>query len=59
MPAGIPMQAYAMKFASVPSCDRALEAPNWALTITPIEPAKLVTNAIMKKSANITMMAGV
>ena len=47
-----------MKLARVPSCERALDAPNWLVTITPIEPARLVTNAIMKKSANITIIAG-
>ena len=46
-----------MKFASVPSWDIALVAPNCLVTMTPIEPAKLVTNAIIKKSANITIIA--
>jgi len=45
-----------MKLASVPSCERALLAPNCVLTMTPIDPAKLVTNAIMKKSRNMTAM---
>ncbi len=48
-----------MKLASVPSCESALLAWNWFLTMTPIDPAKLVTKAIMKNSANITMMGSV
>ena len=51
------MQAYAMKLARVPSWERALEAPNWLVTMTPIEPARLVTNAIMKKRANMIAIA--
>ena len=37
-----------MKFTKVPSCAKAFDTPNCALTTTPIDPAKLVTNAIMK-----------
>ena len=48
-----------MKLASVPSWLRALLAPNWFVTTTPIDPARFVTKAIMKNRANITMMAGV
>ena len=47
-----------MKFARVPSWDMALDAPNWLVTTTPIDPARLVTNAIMKNNANITMITG-
>ena len=46
-----------MKFAAFPSCESAFEALNWFFAITPIGLAKLVTNAIMKKSANIVAMA--
>lgn len=53
----MPMKRYAKKFAAEPSWDAVLDAPNWFLTMTPIEPAKFVTNAIMKKSANIVAMA--
>ena len=45
-----------MKLANVPNCAIALEAPNCVFTITPIEPAKLVTKAIMKNKRNITTM---
>ena len=48
-----------MKLARVPSWESAFEAPNWFVTITPIEPARFVTNAIMKNRANITTIAGV
>ena len=43
----------------MPSWDRKLEVWNWLLAITPIGVAKLVTNAIMKKSANIVAMAAI
>ena len=59
IPPGIPIHAYAIKLASVPNCERALLAPNWFVTTTPIEPARFVTNAIIKKRANITTIAGV
>lgn len=47
-----------MKFAREPSCERAFDAPNWFVTITPMEPARLVTKAIMKNKANIMIIAG-
>ena len=53
----MPMKRYAKKFAALPSCESAFDALNWFLAITPIGLAKLVTNAIMKKSANIVAMA--
>ena len=33
------------------------DAPNWFLTMMPIEPAKFVTNAIMKNSMNMIAIA--
>ena len=46
-----------MKFAALPSWLSAFDALNWLFAITPMELAKFVTNAIMKKSANIVAMA--
>ena len=46
-----------MKFAAFPSCESAFDAWNWFLAITPMGLAKFVTNAIMKKRANIVAIA--
>ena len=51
------MKRYAKKFAALPSCDRKFDTWNWFLAITPIGVAKFVTNAIIKKSANIVAIA--
>ncbi len=59
IPAGIPMNAYAMKFAALPSCDCQLAKSNCSFTITPSGFCNPVTNAIMKKSANIMIMGKV
>ena len=51
------MKKYAKKFAAEPSCEAMLDAPNWFLTMMPIDPAKFVTKAIMKKRANMIAIA--